>query len=90
MDFDHSFTLMGQPTAPIIPAIFALGESLGASGRQILESYTTGFEVTGNSLIRCAIPSMALGMPRALWDLLGLRPGARSFSESMLLKLKWR
>ena len=47
MDFDHSFTLMGQPTAPIIPAVFALGESLGASGRQILEAYTTGFEVTG-------------------------------------------
>jgi 2-methylcitrate dehydratase PrpD len=47
MDFDHSFTLMGQPTAPIIPAIFAMGESLGASGRQILEAYTTGFEVTG-------------------------------------------
>ena len=47
MDFDHSFTLMGQPTAPIIPAIFALGESLSASGRQILEAYTTGFEVTG-------------------------------------------
>ena len=47
MDFDHSFTLMGQPTAPIIPAIFSLGESLGASGRQILESYATGFEVTG-------------------------------------------
>src|SRR5437867_125175 len=47
MDFDHSFTLMGQPTAPIIPAIFALGESLAASGRQILEAYTAGFEVTG-------------------------------------------
>ena len=47
MDFDHSFTLMGQPTAPIIPAVFALGESLSTSGRQILEAYTTGFEVTG-------------------------------------------
>ena len=47
MDFDHSFTLMGQPTAPIIPAIFALGESLGASGRQIIEAYVVGFEVTG-------------------------------------------
>ena len=46
MDFDHSFTLMGQPTAPIIPAVFSLGEALGASGRQILEAYTTGFEVT--------------------------------------------
>ncbi|HEU4343840.1 MAG TPA: MmgE/PrpD family protein [Candidatus Binatia bacterium] len=46
LDFDHSFTLMGQPTAPIIPAVFALGESAGASGRQILEAYVAGFEVT--------------------------------------------
>jgi 2-methylcitrate dehydratase PrpD len=46
MDFDHSFTLMGQPTAPIIPATFALGEALGASGRQILEAYAAGFETT--------------------------------------------
>ena len=44
LDFDHSFTLMGQPSAPIIPAIFSLGESLGAGGRQILEAYVAGFE----------------------------------------------
>lgn len=47
MDFDHSFTLMGQPTAPIIPATVALGEALGASGRRILEAYAVGYEVTG-------------------------------------------
>jgi 2-methylcitrate dehydratase PrpD len=47
LDFDHSFTIMGQPTAPIIPAIFALGEALGASGRQVLEAYVVGYEVTG-------------------------------------------
>jgi 2-methylcitrate dehydratase PrpD len=46
MDFDHSFTLMGQPTSPIIPAAFALGEALGASGRQIIEAYAAGYEVT--------------------------------------------
>lgn len=46
MDFDHSFTLMGQPTAPIIPAIFALGESVGASGRRLIEAYVAGYEVT--------------------------------------------
>ena len=44
LDFDHSFTLMGQPTAPIIPAIISLGESLGASGRRCLEAYVAGFE----------------------------------------------
>jgi 2-methylcitrate dehydratase PrpD len=47
LDFDHSFTLMGQPTAPIIPAAFTLGESLGASGQRLLEAYVVGFEVTG-------------------------------------------
>lgn len=46
MDYDHSFTLMGQPTAPIIPATIALGEALGASGRQIIEAYAVGYEVT--------------------------------------------
>jgi len=47
LDFDHSFTLMGQPTAPIIPAIFALGEALDSDGRQLIEAYVTGYEVTG-------------------------------------------
>lgn len=47
LDFDHSFTWMGQPTAPIIPAIFALGEALGASGRQVIEAYVAGYEITG-------------------------------------------
>ncbi len=45
LDFDHSFTLMGQPTAPIIPAIFSLGEYLGTSGRKLIEAYVVGFEV---------------------------------------------
>ncbi len=47
LDYDHSFTLMGQPTSPIIPAIVSLGETLGVSGRRLIEAYTVGFEVTG-------------------------------------------
>ena len=46
LDYDHSFTLMGQPTAGLIPAIFAVGEALGRSGREVLASYVVGFEVT--------------------------------------------
>ncbi len=46
MDFDHSFTMMGQPTAPIIPATFALAEALGVGGRQTIEAYAVGYEVT--------------------------------------------
>ena len=45
-DFDHSFVLAGQPTAPIIPAVFAVAEALGATGRRAIEAYVTGFEVT--------------------------------------------
>ena len=51
LDYDHSFTLMGQPTAPIIPAVFSLGESLGASGGEILEAYVAGFEVTAKLVL---------------------------------------
>jgi 2-methylcitrate dehydratase PrpD len=45
LDYDHSF-LVGQPTAGLIPAILALGEKLGASGRDILVAYVAGFEIT--------------------------------------------
>jgi 2-methylcitrate dehydratase PrpD len=44
-DFDHSFVVGGQPTSPIIPAVFSLGDALSANGKQILEAYVTGFEV---------------------------------------------
>src|SRR5262249_12528443 len=45
-DLDHSFIAGGQPTAPIIPAVFSLGDALGSSGKQVLEAYIAGFEVT--------------------------------------------
>ena len=59
LDYDHSFTLMGQPTAPIIPAALSLGESLGASGRELLEAYVAGFEV---------VAKMALSLREANQD----------------------
>lgn len=46
LDFDHGFTLGGQPTAPIIPALFSVGETLAVSGRDLLAAYVAGFEVT--------------------------------------------
>ena len=51
LDFDHSFTLMGQPTAAIIPAIFSLAEAVGASGRQVIEAYVAGFETTAKLVL---------------------------------------
>jgi 2-methylcitrate dehydratase PrpD len=58
LDYDHSF-YMGQPTAGLIPAIIALGESVGVRGRDLLEAYVVGFEVTGK--IVKPIPNEARG-----------------------------
>ena len=44
-DFDDcSNTLGGHPTAPILPALFAVAEETGASGKNILLAYVAGFE----------------------------------------------
>jgi 2-methylcitrate dehydratase PrpD len=44
-DFDDcNDTLGGHPTAPILPALFALAEETGAAGCDILLAYVAGFE----------------------------------------------
>lgn len=46
LDFDDcSNTMGGHPSAPIVPALFALAEMTDASGAKMLEAYVTGFEV---------------------------------------------
>jgi 2-methylcitrate dehydratase PrpD len=46
LDFDDcNNTMGGHPSAPIIPALWALGERENASGQAVLEAYLTGFEV---------------------------------------------
>jgi 2-methylcitrate dehydratase PrpD len=46
LDFDDcSNTMGGHPSAPILPAILALAEASGASGRDFLLAYITGFEL---------------------------------------------
>ncbi|HEY2021868.1 MmgE/PrpD family protein [Paraburkholderia sp.] len=45
LDFDDcSNTLGGHPSAPILPALFALAEDAHASGRQLVTAYVAGFE----------------------------------------------
>jgi 2-methylcitrate dehydratase PrpD len=45
LDYDDvNNTIGGHPSVPILPAIIALGEMLGASGKDILLAYVTGFE----------------------------------------------
>jgi 2-methylcitrate dehydratase PrpD len=45
LDFDDvSNSLGGHPSAPILPALFALGETLDCTGRAFIAAYVTGFE----------------------------------------------
>lgn len=46
LDFDDcSNTLGGHPSAPIVPALWALAEERGASGAEVLAAYIAGVEV---------------------------------------------
>jgi 2-methylcitrate dehydratase PrpD len=47
LDFDDVGGF-GHPTVVLLPAILALGERLGKSGRDALEAYCVGFEVAAN------------------------------------------
>ena len=45
LDFDDvSNSLGGHPSAPILPALFALGEVLDCTGRDLISAYVAGFE----------------------------------------------
>ncbi len=45
LDFDDcNNTLGGHPSAPILPALIALAEDIGASGRDFIVAYVAGFE----------------------------------------------
>jgi 2-methylcitrate dehydratase PrpD len=45
LDFDDcNNTLGGHPSAPILPALFALADDIGAGGRDFIAAYVAGFE----------------------------------------------
>jgi 2-methylcitrate dehydratase PrpD len=47
LDYDDFWLPGAHPTAPIMPAAFAVGEQLGASGRDFLAAMVAGYEVMG-------------------------------------------
>jgi len=45
LDFDDcNNTLGGHPSAPVLPALFALADEIGANGRDFITAYVAGFE----------------------------------------------
>ena len=46
LDYDDcTDNLGGHPSSPILPALLALGEELGSSGRDVITAYVAGFEI---------------------------------------------
>ena len=47
MDFDDvSIALGGHPSAPLVPVLFALADTMEVSGRDLITAFVTGFETT--------------------------------------------
>ncbi|MDO8671346.1 MAG: MmgE/PrpD family protein [Dehalococcoidia bacterium] len=46
LDYDDmTWTMQGHPSVPVLPAALALGEYVGASGRDVVLAYLLGYEV---------------------------------------------
>jgi 2-methylcitrate dehydratase PrpD len=46
LDYDDvTWGLIGHPSVSLVPAVFAIGEAINASGRDVLHAYVVGFEV---------------------------------------------
>mgnify|MGYP001167492524 CR=1 FL=1 len=46
LDYDDvNYSLGGHPSVPVLPAVLALAEQLGASGREALRAFVLGFEI---------------------------------------------
>lgn len=45
LDYDDTHTVMGHPTAPVLPALLALAETSNAAGRDVLTAFVAGVEL---------------------------------------------
>jgi aconitate decarboxylase len=59
LDFDNTWYPLNHPTSPTLPAILAIAENYGLSGRRVVEAIVAAFEVQGR--VRLAATSMADG-----------------------------
>ena len=62
LDFDDvSRSMRGHPSAPLLPAVLALSEAAGSSGRDLLTAFVLGFEVEAKLGRAIGGPHYALG-----------------------------
>lgn len=59
LDFDNTWYPLNHPTSPTLPAILAIAEHEGLSGRRVIEAIVAAFEVQGR--LRLAATGMETG-----------------------------
>ena len=88
LDYDDMcFVSLAHPSAPLVPAALAAGETMGSTGRALLDAYVVGFELEGRlgRLVNprhyergwhCTSTLGTLGAAAAVSRLIGLDAGA--------------
>jgi 2-methylcitrate dehydratase PrpD len=73
LDFDDvSMSMRGHPSVPLLPAVLALGEKLGSSGRDVGDAFVLGFEIECKIGRLIGAPHYELGWhPTATFGTLG-------------------
>ncbi len=73
LDFDDvNMSMRGHPSVPLVPAVLALGEKLGATGREVVDAFVVGFEVECKIGRLIGAPHYALGWhPTSTFGTLG-------------------
>jgi 2-methylcitrate dehydratase PrpD len=75
LDYDD-VSVLGHPTVTLLPAVLALGEEIGTSGKAVLESLVIGFEVW-SKLATSGIDPRASGFhPTAVFGTMGAAASA--------------
>jgi 2-methylcitrate dehydratase PrpD len=75
LDYDDQ-SLSGHPSAVLVPAILAEGETLGSSGRDLVTAYVAGYEVWAELLRRDANYHRKGWHPTAVFGLIGAAAAA--------------
>lgn len=77
LDFDNTWWPLNHPTSPTLPAILALAEKHGSSGRDVLRAIVLAFEVQGRMRVASAAVDAGQGFHKpGVSGLMGAVTGA--------------
>jgi 2-methylcitrate dehydratase PrpD len=67
LDYDDCGVKIGHPSVLVLPAVLSLGESVSASGKEILTAYILGLEVEGKLALHADFKLMQARLNHQTW-----------------------